>query len=116
MENNENKTVESIDEKPKMPIQKSKLKIKRFRRKDGEKKQKKDPNTPKHPLTGNVYRSVICTKNFFVCFRIRCCNVYDLISIGYIRYMNVRREELKKVKPESTAIEVSLLQDFYPKV
>lgn len=27
-------------------------------------------------------------------------------TLGYIRYMNVRREELKKIKPESTAIEV----------
>lgn len=51
MENNENNSGE-LNEKPQMPIQKSKLKIKRFRRKDGEKKQKKDPNTPKHPLTG----------------------------------------------------------------
>ncbi|XP_037038673.1 high mobility group protein 20A [Bradysia coprophila] len=77
MENNENNSGELNDEKPKMSVQKSKLKIKRFRRKDGEKKKKKDPNTPKHPLT------------------------------GYIRYMNVRREELKKVKPESTAIELT---------
>lgn len=51
MENNENNSGE-LNEKPKMPVvQKCKLKIKRFRRKDGEKK-KRDPNTPKHPLTG----------------------------------------------------------------
>lgn len=53
MENNENSSGE-LNEKSKVPVQKkSKLKIKRFRRKDGEKK-KKDPLTPKHPLTGII--------------------------------------------------------------
>lgn len=51
MENNENNSGE-LNDKSNTAVQKSKLKIKRFRRKDGEKKQKKDPNTPKHPLTG----------------------------------------------------------------
>lgn len=51
MANNEN-SGELNKKSTEMPVQKSKLKIKRFRRKDGEKKAKRDPNTPKHPLTG----------------------------------------------------------------
>lgn len=53
MENNENNSGE-LNESNTPVSTKSKLKIKRFRRKDGEKKKKKDPNTPKHPLTGNL--------------------------------------------------------------
>lgn len=38
-------------------------------------------------------------------------NVF-MCTLGYIRYMNVRREELKKVKPESTAIEVIIIHEY----
>ncbi|KAJ6635995.1 High mobility group protein 20A [Pseudolycoriella hygida] len=72
MENNENHESES-KRRRKMP----KLKIKRYRRKVGEKKVKKDPNMPKHPLT------------------------------GYVRYMIDRRPELKQLKPKSAAHELT---------
>lgn len=52
MENSENNGLEVSESKT--PV-KPKLKIKRFRRKDGEKKKKRDPNTPKHPLTGECF-------------------------------------------------------------
>lgn len=77
MENNENNSGE-LNEKPQIPIQKSKLKIKRFRRKDGEKKQKKDPNTPKHPLTGMQIELVAIKLNYGKLWKITHHHPFDV--------------------------------------
>lgn len=57
MENNENSSGEVNESKKSVTAESKvkKLKIKRFRRKDGEKKKKRDPSQPKHPLTGESF-------------------------------------------------------------